>query len=229
MKWKVPLIWQGEDVWIIGGGPSVPRQFGVPEEIINQVLQQKLSPSAYSPYMQPIHSKHVIGVNAAFMIGGWIDILFFGDNSFFKKYGTKLAKYPGLVVTIQGKYSDENIRWIKVLLKDKKHPVGISSDPKLVSWNHNSGAASISVAANMGVKRIFLLGFDMNLTDGTQWWHGVYKKAGDRTDAKLPFNRHLRGFEQIKKDADKRGIEIINVNPKSDIEQFKKVNLRDVL
>jgi len=56
MPWKVPRIWE----------------FEVPEEVIQRVLTKELPPSAYSPYMHPIHNKHVIGVNAAFLIGQYI-------------------------------------------------------------------------------------------------------------------------------------------------------------
>ena len=73
MVWRVPRIWEDGQVFILGGGPSLPRQFGVPERVLRSVLERKESVNAYSPYMAPIHSKHVIGVNAAFLIGKWIE------------------------------------------------------------------------------------------------------------------------------------------------------------
>lgn len=225
MRWKVPKIWEGGEVWIIGGGPSIPKQFDVPESVIQKVMQGA-SPSLYSPYMEPIHNKHVIGVNAAFLIGDWIDMCFFGDNSFFKCYYKQLARFPGLKITSQAKYIGEEVKWIKVLPRNKKKPVGISDNPKTISWNSNSGAAAISIATNAGAKRIILLGFDMNLIDGRQWWHTVYGKPARKN---LPFPRHMKGFPQIAKDAKKRGIEIINANPNSAVTEFKKVNVKDIL
>jgi hypothetical protein len=52
--------------------------------------------------MQALHSKHVIGINVAFMIGDWIDMVFFGDGGFFLKHKAALAKFPGLKVTCHG-------------------------------------------------------------------------------------------------------------------------------
>jgi hypothetical protein len=45
----------------------------------------------------------------------------------------------------------------------------------------------------------------------------------------LPFDRHLRGFAQIAKDAQQRGIEIINACPESAITQFHKCNVKELL
>jgi hypothetical protein len=45
----------------------------------------------------------------------------------------------------------------------------------------------------------------------------------------LPFERHLRGFPEIARDAKQRGIQIINVCPNSAIKEFPKINLKDVL
>jgi hypothetical protein len=221
-------MWEGGDVYIIGGGPSVPSQFDIPQSIINRVIAGE-SPSLYSPYMEPIHDKHVIGVNTAFLIGDWIDLCFFGDKGFFKKYKEQLAKFSGLKVTCQGAYRSEGIRWVKVLQKNPKKLEGISSHPTTVCWNSNSGAAAISVAANAGAARIILLGFDMKLSDdGCQWWHTIYT-GGAKARKKQPFERHLRGFDAIARDAKRRKIEIINASPKSAIKQFRRVNVKDIV
>jgi hypothetical protein len=238
MNWIVPRIWEGGDVWIIGGGPSVPRQFGVPEAIINDVVSGKSTPAAYSPYMEPIHGKHVIGVNVAYLIGDWIDMVFFGDSKFYVMYKKQLARFPGLKVSCDSACS--KCAWIKFLERDNKHSHGISPNPGKVSWNLNSGSAAISVAANAGAKRIILLGFDMTLgQDGVQHWHTIYQKANMNTTpspkkgipprARLPFNKHLPGFAVIASDAKSRGIEILNASPNSVIQEFQKFTVKELL
>lgn len=231
MIWQVPKIWEDGDVWIIGGGPSVTEQFGIPESVTKSVLSGTSTPDAYSPYMESIHNKHIIGINISFMIGNWIDFAFFGDPNFFLKYQVELAKFPGLKISCAP--NTENVPWIKTLGRDGSHGKGISSNPYKVSWNGNSGAAAISVAANAGAKRIILLGFDMKLGDNKmQHWHDVYQRGpavGDRRMKHLPFQRHLIGFAQIAKDAKSRGIEILNANPKSAIEEFKKYSVKELL
>lgn len=217
-------------------------QFGVPEKVIKRVRTGAAPISELSEYLKPIHEKHVIGINVAFMIGNWIDMVFFGDTQFYLKWQDELQEFDGLVVS--GSNATKKYPWIKTLMRDSKHISGISDNPRAVSWNQNSGAAAISIAANAGAKRIFLLGFDMKLNDnGDQHFHGIYRQsAGNLKKAskvayhnprldkvKLPFERHLAGFPAIAQDALARGIEIINVNPDSAIESFRKVNLSEVL
>ena len=231
MIWQVPRIWEGGDVWIIGGGPSVPKQFDIPDKIIQSVVRGT-SPSVYSPYMSLLHDKHVIGVNVAYMIGDWIDLVFFGDSGFLLKYQVELANYQGLKVSCHPKAND--VSWIKFLPRDKSHAQGISSNPMRVSWNGNSGAAAISVAAHAGAKRIILLGFDMKVNEtANQHWHDVYGKTkapvDKRKPRRMPFHRHLRGFPQIARDAKQMGIEILNACPDSAIECFTKVTAKEIL
>jgi len=239
MTWRVPKIWEGGECWIIGGGPSVPRQFNVPERIIREVVHEGRSPAVYSQYMEALHDKHVIGVNVAYMIGEWIDVVFFGDFKFFLAHKFGLAEFPGLKVSCNARVNKKQYDWVKYLAHDKERKKGISLNSRKVSWNGNSGAAAISLAVHMGATRIILLGFDMKLKDDdpVQHWHQLYKglhppagkKGRNKKERALPFPRHLKGFEFIYKDARKRGITIINACPDSAIKEFKKMSVKQLL
>jgi len=240
MTWSVPKIWEGGECWIIGGGPSVTEQFEIPKDIVQGVRNKDLPPSAYSPYLVSIHGKHVIGINAAYLIGDWIDMVFFGDRGFFVANRKQLAEFPGLKVTCCPGISAHqyDLDHIKYLQKDRKRTKGISRNSSMVSWNANSGAAAISVAVHAGVTRIVLLGFDMKLGEGdVQHWHNLYKKdAPPRkrrnnkpNKAGLPFHRHLLGFPVIAKDAHQMGIEILNASPDSAITDFRKCTVKELL
>ena len=180
--------------------------------------------------MSFLHDKHVIGVNVAFQIGDWIDLVFFGDSGFFLQHQKELAKFPGLKVSTHPKTRDVN--WVKFIAKDSNHPKGISSNPKMISWNSNSGAAAISVAAHAGASRIILLGFDMKLnTTNDKHWHTLYgspDKSDPQRKRKMPFRRHLLGFPEIAKDAKRMGIEILNISPDSAINCFRKVTVKEL-
>ena len=219
--WSIPRIWEGSDVWIIGGGPSVPHEFDIPDNIIQKVIKGA-SPALYSPYMEKLHSKHVIGINVAYLLGNWIDIVFFGDTNFWLKYQNSLANFPNIKVSCHSGVA--KIDWVKYVPHDKNHPKGISTKPNMVSWNENSGAAAISIAAHAGAKRIILLGFDMKLNGDRQHWHNIYGKSNSKR-----FYAHMIGFKQIAIDARKLGIEIINASPDSAIQEFKKVSVKDIL
>jgi hypothetical protein len=232
MSWQVPRIWEGGDVWILGGGPSVTEQFCIPNKVVQQVIEQHSSPSVYSPYMSYLHDKHVIGVNVAYHIGTWMDMIVFGDEGFYLRECIGLAKYPGIKISCHPTSRHEP--WIKYMDRDTSHPKGISPNPKKVSWNHNSGAVAINVAAHAGAKRIFLLGFDMKVGNNKmQHWHDVYKRGPvNPTDQKrlrsMPFDQHLSGFPVIARDAKKLGIQIINVCPDSAITDFPRVSLKEL-
>lgn len=231
MLWRIPRIWEGGDVWIIGGGPSMPRQFDVPETIIQKVCNGTLPPSAYSPYMKGIHKKHIIGVNMAYKIGTWIDMIIFGDSGFYLKERTELCKFPGIKVSCHPDSRNES--WIKYVGRDSSHIRGISTQSNAISWNSNTGAAAISLAVHTGAKRIILLGFDMNI-DGQnmQHWHNLYGKGpvdDDRRRQRLPFGRHMLGFPTIEEDARRLGVEIINASPDSAIKCFPKMTVKEFL
>jgi len=229
MVWDIPKLWDGGDVFILGGGPSVPPQFGIPESLVQKVREGKQPPSVYSNYMSKLHDKHVIGINVAYMIGDWIDILFFGDHSFFLNHRSKLSEFPGIIISSNP--GIDKYGWIKHTPKDANKNMGISEIKNKISWNFNSGAAAINLAYHLGAKRIILLGFDMCLTEGNQHWHDLYGR-GDRLKKdprKLPFDRHLRGFNPIEKDAKRLGVEILNASHLSVIPNFKKIHINDVL
>jgi hypothetical protein len=96
--------------------------------------------------------------------------------------------------------------------------------------NGNSGGAAISVAAQMGAKKIYLLGFDMKLDEKeNQHWHNIYRFNPNKKETQMPFDKHLMGFPKIAEDAKRLGIKIINVNPESAIDVFPKVSLREIL
>jgi hypothetical protein len=229
MKWRVPRMWEDGDVWIIGGGPSMPKQFDIPDQVIRNVVSGTSPASVYSPYMSFLHDKHVVGINVAYKIGDWIDIVFFGDNNFFFEHKEDLARFPGLKMSCHSQV--EPYSWVKYLEKDPKGR-GISDNPDMVCWNNNSGAAAISVAVNAGAKRVILLGFDMKLgEDKMQHWHDLYGKGeciDQRRIQKLPFDRHLRSFMAVKADAKKRGVEILNCSPESMITEFPKFSMKEL-
>jgi len=233
MKWNVPPLWEGDSCWIIGGGTSVPEQFGVPENIIKKVCERRMEPCAYSSYMKAIHNKHIIGINNAYTIGKWMDILFFGDHDWYLTHRQKVAIWPGLKITCNPRFANKSKRdleGIKFMARDSKHREGISTEPGCVSWNRNSGAAAISLAYHLGVKTVYLLGFDMTLgSQAFSHWHGSHVPDGKKARKAPPFMTHLLAFPAIATDAERLGVKIYNVSPESKIDVFEKVSLKEVL
>jgi hypothetical protein len=235
MIWTAPKMWDGGRCFILGGGPSIPQQFGIPQDIINKVQSGEFSPSAYSPYLQSIHNEHIIGVNNAYQLGQWIDVNFFGDCNWYLVYRNEFAKWPNIKVTCCNRFADrplKDMEGIKYLAKGGGRGIsgspsslyGISKNPKKIAWNCNSGAAAINVAVHFGVKQIILLGFDMNHTGDKTHWHRGYGRRPRQS-----YSRFLNGFPVIAEDAKVMGIEILNASPDSSIDVFPKVLIKDLL
>ena len=227
--WNIPKMWEGGDCWIIGGGVSMPRQFGISEEVIENVNSQQDSIAAYSDYLSPLHDKHVIGVNVAFMLGSWISVLYFCDTGFFRNYKNDVLDFHNIKATCVN-HLDRNLmpltRNIKRLKRDMRY--GLSTKADTICWNFNSGGAAIDFAAHTGVKRILLLGFDMRYVDNKSHWHAGYQTYVKPTNP-ASFRRFLRSFHAIASDAKRRRIEILNVSMDSAIKELPKVQLKDVI
>lgn len=222
--WQLWPMWKDGRCFIIGGGPSMPGQFGVPDDIISKVHSGELLPSAYSAYMEAIHGEHVIAVNNAYQLGDWPSAMFFGDCVWFVVHQVALAKWPNLKVTCCPRPNDMKNANVKYLAKDRKKRLGLSENPKTIAWNFNSGACAINMAVHLGVRQIILLGFDMVADGKATHWH-----VGHGHDKPPNFPRHLQGFPVIAEDARRLGVEVVNCSPISAITAFKRAGLREVL
>jgi len=222
-------MWDGGECWILGGGSSMPRQFGVPEDTIHDVKSQVSPISVYSDYMSELHDRHVIGVNIAFMLGKWISVLYFCDQSFFRIHREAICDFHNLKATCVNHINSDILRLarnVKRLKRDNR--LGLSANTSTIQWNFNSGCAAINFAVHAGVKRINLLGFDMKPIDESTHWHSGFQGYENPT-GKTNFKRFMKGIPYIAEAAKKRGVEILNINQDSAIEDFKKVSLKDVL
>lgn len=234
MKWKAPPIWEGEDVFIIGGGYSLLDVFSIPKT--------EREPDKAGTYIQPyLEKKRVIGVNRAYELGDWVDCMFFGDCGFYTHHRRELLEWAGLKVSCCPRMANAAHPGIKHLFRDRQKRSGISKQPDRVAWGKNSGAGAINLAYHFGVKRIILLGFDMSTApDGSTHWHHGHRKGGitrKRANENKPAKRNsdtpLRRFiqttnEPIAKDAKKLGLEIVYCGT-SLLDSFKKVELESVL
>ncbi len=238
MEWQVPKMWSG-DCYIIGGGSSLANQFNashlVPEER-DEFLE-------FGMCLSSLHGEHIIGVNLAAFLGDWVDIAYWGDTDTYNQYRGWFDDFAGLKVSSAGKFADPKFRSIKHLYK--KGDKGISEDPSELSWiGKNSGASAINLAYHLGCTRILLLGFDMKSSPGGRiHWHTGYPdkltvpsnadiEKGNLWVPRDPnpkenYNRHLQGFKEVALDAERLGIEIINLCPDSEIKEFPKMSYQE--
>lgn len=95
-----------------------------------------------------------------------------------------------------------------------------------ISRYANSGAAAIELAADMGAKRILLIGYDCQFKDGKRHWHGDHPRGAGSGNAgtisKWPamFNKLARSI---------KGVEIINCTRETALTCFPRASLESAL
>jgi hypothetical protein len=104
----------------------------------------------------------------------------------------------------------------------KVHGVKVMAKPFTAFGNSGSGAINLAYAA--GAKKIILLGYDCQHTDGKRHWHGNHPKGMGNADvfAKWP--------AQFKRLADHlKGVNVVNCTRQTALDVFPKKRLEAVL
>jgi hypothetical protein len=151
-RWIPEPFWEGQDVYLIGGGPSLLK-FD----------------------WDRIRGKCTIGCNSAYQLGKDIcQIVFFGDGSFWKEHNKNLFRFQGLVTTNCRTLQCGAPDWLFVM---ERRTEGVYQD--IPGWYGNSGACVVNLALILGAKRVLLLGYDMKIQDNrTNWYRdGVKTQA----------------------------------------------------
>lgn len=202
MRWEPKQWWAGQDAYIIGGGPSL-------SDFDWDRLRGSLT----------------IGCNDAFRLGPSVcSVCTFGDLKWFTQHKADLEKFPNPVVTVQPWLYDNGPDWLLVA-KRQKH--GLHHDGSL-GWGGNTGGLALNLALALGALRVFLLGFDMKLSDkGSPNWHD--HNLGQPTEAS--YVRFMFGYNRMVEDLPNvfPGREVINLGMDSALEVFPKANMDDYL
>lgn len=165
--WTPQREWDLQDVFLIGGGPSLAN-FNFDD----------------------LRGKNVIGCNDAYHLGGEIvKICAFGDAGWYHRNRKQLYDFTGRIVTNSpalATWKDET------LLRMRRERDGIHKG-EVCGWNYSTGAMAINLAISLGAMRVFLLGFDLNNLQGKSHWHD----KNLRLTLERAFQRHLKGFNTI--------------------------------
>lgn len=223
MSWKVPRLWPDSTIYVIGAGPSLIG--------MDSCLPPRNGRYGLDAYL---HDKYVVGVNDAFEIGDYVDVLFFGDTRWYWARKERIKQFKGLKLTCnkgtkwgKGHESVEQEPDIKVLNIYKSF--GLTKKRDGVGWNRSSGGAALNIAVHLGAKRIIMLGYDMD--DSDRGYDGLLRKhvPGMINEYKPDVYKFQSGaMPRLKKEFDLAHIEVLNANPHSAIKEFKKVKLGDV-
>lgn len=201
--WKPEPIWTGQDVFIIGGGPSL---CGFDWSLL---IDEK-----------------TIGCNNAFRLGPEVcDICVFCDRQFIfsgpnkprKGFYDELAKFPNPVVTNDNQLATRSEPWLKFMPRLVK---GFSATPDALCYNCSTGAAAVNLAALLGAAKIYLLGFDMQMDEyGKPNYH---EYIIDKPQQEV-YDRIFSSFGNVVRGMREKfpGVEVYNVNNKSRMTWFQ--------
>ena len=195
-----PETWKGEDVIILGGGPSL-------DSLDFDLLITEL----------------VIGCNDAYELGPRVcDICVFGDYKWYRHHSANLelyAKKGGIVVTNESKVVGDH-RTPKWVNKMARQAQGLHKDA--LGWGYNTGVGAMNLALILGAAQVFLIGFDMQLNeDGESNWHA---NNLDEPSAKM-YDRMLKGFRIVGRQLPHKfpDAKVFNVTDDSRLDSFPKI------
>jgi len=197
-RWIPEKKWLGEEVFIIGGGKSL--------EHFNFEL---------------LRNEYTIGCNDAYKFGVDIcKVMIFGDHKWFNHHEAELADYKGIVFTNCNQLMKSSIPWLWSCQRKLK---GLYHDA--LGWNNNTGASAINLALLLGASKIFLLGYDMKLSQGKNNWH---PNVLDKPNPGI-YDKFQEGFGWVAADLSKKfpNAEVINVTDCSALEVFPKISVAE--
>lgn len=196
---------EGQDVFIIGGGASI-KDFDFSK------LENKLT----------------VVLNSSIERVKYCSAIFWTDYDWGSQNLEKLAKFDAFKFSVRQQcdhYITNNIKGIanSIVLK-KISDYGFSTNINHVAGN-NSGAQALNLIINIKPHRVFLLGYDMKITNGQSHCHNQYIMSNPSIYKDL----FIPSINSMADHIHRLGIEVINCNIKSDLDCFKKESLEKYL
>lgn len=194
----VPELWPGETVAILGGGKSLTA------DQVNACRGRV----------------RVIGINDAYRLAPWADLLWFCDEKWFNWHRAGVLSFRGQVATLENYHLRDVVPGLWCL--HNVGQTGLYPERWGVMTGGNSGYQCINLAVHLGARRILLLGYDMK----PGHWFGDHPKA---TQPHVYAGTMLPKFPTLVEPLKQRGVEVINCTPGSALACFPKADLADCL
>lgn len=155
-----------------------------------------------------------IAVNCAVWFAPWADVLYAADSKWWSYYGPKCQWFKGEKYSITAHRADV-VRW---------RPTGWTSH------GGNSGHQALQLAVERGAKRVYLLGFDHQHTDGKTHFHGDHPRTnrvrlGNAAHCGAWRQRMRRTAVELKN----RGVEVINLSRQTGLTVFPRSTVDEVV
>ncbi|MHA2067164.1 MAG: hypothetical protein ACXABY_22580 [Candidatus Thorarchaeota archaeon] len=211
--WQVPPIWEDETAVIIGGGPSLTL-----EQIDYVRGKAKL-----------------IAINNSYMVCPDCDLFYFCDCRWYQWHKNRpefkkfISREDLIIVTL------DNLKWIPENFKSvmNRGRTGLCHYKDGVHTGSNSGFQCINLCYHLGVKKIILLGIDMQYVDGKSHWHGSHTDETGKKMVTVGLKSYevnmIPKFETLVEPLKEVGIEVFNCSPTSALKCFDNKPLEEVI
>lgn len=178
------------------------------------------------------------GVNDAYRICPFLDLLYAADDGWWQHHADSLAVAPWTIKACYVPSGGEgrertpaDIAAMRERLDLRCIPgtqaPGISLNPSTVHLGQHSGFQLLNIAIQAGAKRIILLGFDYRLADdGARHWFGDHPAHLNRDS---PYQRFMYELEHAAPGIRDAGVEVVNCSPGSALRCFPHARLEDAI
>lgn len=165
----------------------------------------------------------VITVNTAYQCAPWADHVYAYDLPWWNYHMPIVRKHcTGKLWTggITAKQCFQELNLIETLRG------GAALSWKYLINGQNSGMQALTLACVLGAKRIYMLGFDAQHTDGERHFHGLHPDGWANSDQVLQWHKH---FDRIAPQMKEAGIQVVNCSRVTALRCFDRATIQDVL
>lgn len=130
--WRATREWEGETVFIIGGGSSVASQ-----------------------NLELLRGRRIIAINSSYEAVPFADFVIFSDSRWWSHHCIRLKQFKGRIVSASSTPRAPNL-----LRVNRKRPPGLATDQGTVTLQSTTLSGAINLVVHLGVNKIILLGID---------------------------------------------------------------------
>lgn len=196
--------WTGEAVAIVASGPSA----------------KQASPAQLSGRAK------VIAIKKSLELAPFADAVYGCDYPWWRSVGG-LPDFKGLRLSYAPKACDQ-FGCVRVEIPTPMRDELLFGKTGAVGGGGNSGFQALNLAAQLGARRVLLVGIDCQDRSGAHWY-GRNNWQGGGNPGENNFKRWRAAFMTAAKQLEERGVEVVNASPLTDVKAFPKRSIAETL
>lgn len=178
-------------------------------------------PSLAAADLKPLEGRRVIAVNSAIGKVPFSDFLVFGDSRWFFHNYPLVKRFKGRIVSLAPAVRDDRC----LVMRKVPPPPGLVEERDGLAMRYTSFQAGINLAVHLGAARLVFLGLDGKELDGRTHHHDPHPWPQRPNCWALQYDCIKSTVKPLRK----RGIDVINANPGSTYDWWRKEPLEKCL